>query len=737
MGAGIQIPVTVEAFPLSDVRLGEGVCREAQEANRRYLHLLDPDRLLYTFRQNAGLPCPGQPLGGWEAPSCEVRGHFVGHFLSACALMVAGTGDEALKAKADALVAELARCQEALGNGYLSAYPEEFLDRLERMERVTWAPLYVTHKIMAGLLDMYQLTGNRQALDVLTRLAAFYKARADRLSEYRMERLLTVEFGGMSEVLHNLYAVTGDPAHLELAHRYDQAAFLGPLALERDNLSHLHGNTQIPKICGAARHYELTGDERYRTITRFFWDRVVGTRCYATGGTTLAEVWPEPNALADTLGANNQESCKTHNLLKVTRYLLRWTGDVVYADYYERAFFNGILGTQRLDNGQFLYYLPLASGLRKQWGTPYDSFWCCYGTGIESFAKLGDSIYFHDGGDLWVNLFIASTVIWRDRGVRVEQVTAFPEEEGTTLIIHAPGPARFGLRVRVPSWVREGASLRVNGTPAGVSAPGAWARLEREWRDGDRVEVSLPMGLHAAPMPDDPELVAVMYGPLVLAGIEPPAGAVVLGDPADPAAWVRRVEGAALRFRLDLGGGVTMIPLNQVVDEPYGVYWTVTREGSPRHRELLAQEAARRERDARTVDRVVVGDPESERAHGLQGQNHAAGPFGAGHWRHAPDGWFSWDLRLPEDGPAVLSCTYWGSDVPPRTFDILAAGEKIATQQLDRDRPGRFFDVEYPLPEALTRGRDRITVRFQAHAGNTAGGVFDCRVLRAAPGAAR
>jgi hypothetical protein len=461
----------------------------------------------------------------------------------------------------------------------------------------------------------------------------------------------------------------------------------------------------------------------------------VNTRCYATGGTTLAEVWPEPNALAKTLGVNNQEACKTHNLLKVTRYLFRWTGEPAYADYYERALINGIWGTQRADNGQFIYYLPLATGLRKQWGTPYDSFWCCYGTGVESFAKLGDSIYFHDVTDLWVNLFVASTVTWRQKGVRLEQVTAFPDEEGTRLVVHAEKPTRFGLRLRVPYWARQGVAIRVNGEPIEVAAkPGSYARLEREWREGDRVELGLPMALHTAPMPDDPELVAVMYGPVVLAGLDPDPAVYVLGNPATPGEWVRKTDGAPLTFTMAVGQGLTMVPIYRVMDEPYGVYWTVTAHGSPRHQAILAAEAARKAREARIVDRVIVGNAESEQAHNLQGEKHGAGPYGVRHWRHAPDGWFAWDLKVPADSATVLCCTYWGSDVPPRTFDVLVAGEKLATQQLNQNRPGEFFEVEYPIPEALIRGKDRVAVRFQAHPGNTAGGVFDCAILRAAQG---
>jgi len=645
--------------------------------------------------------------------------------------MVRSTGDEELKAKADGIVAELAKCQEALGGQYLSAFPEAFLDRLEQRDRVTWAPLYVIHKVMAGLYDMHTLAGNQQAREVLVKMADYYAARAARLTDFEMERMLTTEFGGMSEVLHNVYSLTGDPRHLEVANRYDQAAFLGPLALRVDNLSHIHGNTQIPKICGAARRHELTGEPIYRDLTEFFWQRVVQTRTYATGGTTSGEVWPEPNRLADTLSATNQECCKTHNMLKVTRYLLRWTGEPAYADYYQRAFWNGIMGTQDPTTGMLMYYVPLATGQRKTFGTPYDSFWCCYGTGIESFAKLGDSIYFHDDEGVYVNLLVASDVRWPEKGLRLEQRTSFPEQEGTTLLLHLRQPRRLAVQVHIPEWATEGVEVLVNGAPVREQPqPSSDFTIEREWSDGDAVEVRLPMRLHAAPMPDDPELVAIMYGPLVLAGLTetPP---VFLADADNLDAWVQPVEGRPLRFRTaGQETSLDLLPLYQVTTEPYGVYWVVTHEGSERHLKLLAEAEARRKLEARIVDRVAPGDEALEAAHNLQGENTQAGPYGGRHWRHAPSGWWSWDLKVLPDTPMALLCLYWGSDVPPRTFDILVDGQVIATQSLDRNKPGDFLSIEYPIPEALTRGKERITVRFQAHEGNTAGGVFECATLR-------
>ena len=734
VGAAEGPAMKLEAFDLRDVHLGDGPCRAAQEANRKYLHALDADRLLRNFRLTAGLPAPGEPLGGWEKPDCEVRGHFVGHYLTACALMYRSAGDDALKQKAEAMVAELAKCQKALGGDYLSAFPETFWDRVEAGQSV-WAPYYTIHKIMAGLLDVHRLCGSAQALEVLKGMARYFDRRTARLSVPHMDQVLTVEFGGMSEVLHDLYGITRDPAHLALAHRFDRASFLGPLALEHDNLTRIHANTHIPEICGAARRYELTGDPRYRTIAEYFWDRVAHTRSYATGGSNESEFWGEPGKLAGTLTDKTQECCTTYNMLKVTRHLVRWTADPRYADYYERNYFNGILGTQHPGTGMLMYFVPLATGHTKTFGTPNDAFWCCYGTGIESFSKLGDSVYFHDAGGLYVNLFVASTVTWADRGVSIEQATRFPEEEGTTLVVHAKKPAAFTLHLRIPWWATRGAQVLVNGKAAeGRAKPSSYFPVQREWKDGDKVEVRLPMGLWAEPMPDDPDLVAVLYGPLLLAGLGADASPLV-ADAAAPAAWVKPVEGKPLTFRTEgVGRDLTLVPLYRVLDEPYGVYWLAVKEGSARHREILAEAEAARRREARVVDRVVASDAASEKDHNLQGEGTASGAaFGRG-WRHATGGgWWTWDLRVPRDAAWTLACTYWGSDVPPRTFDILLDGAKIATQSLDRGRPGKFLTVEYPVPADLVRGKDRVTVKFVPHEKNTAGGVFECAVLKPEP----
>jgi DUF1680 family protein len=591
-------PVKARPLDLRQVKLGPGPFRDAMEVNRRYLMSLDPDRLLHNFRVTAGLPSDAEPLGGWEAPENELRGHFVGHYLSACALMGASLGDKEMSERGVALVAELAKCQQQ--NGYLSAFPEEFFDRL-RDGRGVWAPFYTLHKIMAGLLDTSTLSGSSQALDVLRGMARWTGGWTGSLSQAHMARVLEREYGGMNEVLYNLAAATGRSQYQSLAQRFDQEIFFAPLAEGRDELDGLHANTNIPKVIGAARRHELTGEPRYAGIAEYFWETVTGRRAYCTGGTSDDEGWHDANALSKQLGGYTHECCCTYNMLKLTKHLFGWTADPAYADYYERALFNGVLGTQHPADGQKLYYVAMESGYWKLFGEPLHSFWCCSGTGAESHAKFGDSIYFHDDDGIWVNLFIASEVEWPEKGVTLVQETTFPEEDSTTFTVRCRKPVRMALRVRVPYWATQGGSAELNGrTLDAFAAPSSYLVLDRTWRDGDRVKVTLPMGLHVCAMPDDPTVQAFMYGPLVLAGrlgtagltpdtlraaptrpraipeyrSEPVAVAPLKAGGDDPSSWIKPVAGKPLEFRTTgQERDVTLVPFNRVLDERYGIYW--------------------------------------------------------------------------------------------------------------------------------------------------------------------
>ena len=594
-----KVPWKVEPFPMKQVRLGKGPCTAAMEGDRQFLQALPPDRLLHTFRINAGLPSSAQPLGGWEAPDCELRGHYAGgHYLSAVALMYASTGDEDLKKNGNIVVEELAKCQTSLNNGgYLSAFPVSFFDRLRNRERV-WAPFYTIHKIMAGHLDMFVYTGNEQALETTEKMAGWVAGYTGPFSYDLMQRILGTEYGGMGEVLSNLYAVTGKEYYLHLAKRFDKKWFFDPLAGHRDELKGLHVNTHIPQVIAAARYYELTGDPYYRNIAEYFWEEVVSERTYCTGGTSNHEMWTtDPGILASELSTNTTEDCCAYNMMKLTRHLFGWSPDARFMDYYERLMFNHRLGTINPEDGAMMYYLPLASGYWKTFGKRYDAFWCCTGTGSEEYAKLTDTIYFHDDDSVYVNLYVDSNLEWPEKGLRLTQQTNFPEQQGTTLVVNTNSPRQLGINLRIPYWA-QGGSVKINGmTLTAFASPSSYLTLNRVWKSGDKIELSLPMGLHIDPMPDDHTVQAMMYGPLVLAGkFDPVTKEMLYGeyqpkpndqykvpeivaDAAQPTGWIEVDSKQPLSFRtVGQSQPMSLVPLYQIIDNRYAVYWKVNNQ---------------------------------------------------------------------------------------------------------------------------------------------------------------
>lgn len=749
-------------FELRDVRLLDGPFRDRMLRDQAYLLALDPDRLLHNFRVNAGLPSTARPLGGWEAPGVELRGHSVGHFLTACALMYASTGDERFKTRAVAMVAELEKVQRALPSrgmheGYLSAFPEELFDRVDRRDRV-WAPYYTLHKIMAGLLDVYTLCDDERALTVVTRLADWVRFRVDRLSDDQQQKALETEFGGMNEVLANLYAATGNAEYLRIARKFDHRAVFDPLARGEDRLDGLHANTQIPKAIGAAREYELTGEPRYRDIAAYFWERVAHHRSFAIGGNSDDEAFFPVAHFSKHLGESSTETCNTYNMLKLTRHLFGWSPSAEAMDFYERGLFNHIAASQRPSSGMMTYYVPMKPASYKTFSTPDESFWCCVGTGMENHAKYGDSIYFHDDSSLYVNLFIASELTWREKRLVVRQSTRFPERDATRLSFTADAPVRLALKLRYPSWAKSGIEVTVNGERESISAsPGSYVTVEREWRSGDTVDFRLPMSVRVEALPDDPKTVALLYGPIVLAGklgaagltaakqSGPPApedlttprpeAPALLSDMRDLAAKIQPVKGAPLTFRT-VGIGrprdVTLVPFYSVYDERYTVYWKVysTAEWRAHVSNLAADAARRRDIERRTVDVVRIGDDASERLHGYKAEKTDGGVYEGRRFRYSRDGWFSYDLKALPNEPVRLMVTYWGGETRERTFDVLVDDTKIATQTLQEDRPGEFYDELYVVPIDALEGKSRITVTFKSHPKSAAGSVYGVRVVR-------
>ena len=587
-------------FPLKDVRLGPGVFREQAEINARYLDSLPVDRLLHSFRATAGISSTATPFKGWEDPACELRGHFAGgHFLSAVALASATSGNTVLKNRGDELVTGLGQCQRKIGTGYLSAYPPALFEKLSQGKEV-WAPFYTYHKIMAGLLDMYVLTGNAEALEVCEGMARWTGDYFTGISAEQRQRMLRTEYGGMNEVLVNLAAVTKKDRYLDAAHLFEQPSILDPLAERRDELQGLHANTNVPKIIGAARMYEVTGDRRYQQIAEYFLGEVVTARNYAIGNTSLDEHWgTPPGKLGGTLGWSNAECCVGYNLMKLERLVFGWTADARWMDEYERTVFNCRLGTQNAQ-GLKQYFFPLASGYWRAYNSAEESFWCCTGTGAEEFAKFTDTIFFHRGDDVYVSQFIAATLDWKQEGLTIEQVTEFPREQGTTLKVSSTRPMARAIHIRIPSWVTQATAIEINGQPLeAVADPGGYVAIRRTWKDGDRIKVRFPMELRQEALPGDDSNFAVLYGPLVLAadlgpgpmddqarivhgrGTTPeklpapdPAPTVAMDTDGKAASWVEVESAANLRFAAAAHRATyALMPMCEIVDQRYSVYW--------------------------------------------------------------------------------------------------------------------------------------------------------------------
>jgi hypothetical protein len=605
-----KIQWKAKPFSMTEVRLLPSFWKDTMELNRSYLYSLPNERLAHNFRVTAGIPSDADPLGGWEAPDCELRGHYVGHYLSSCALMHASTGDQVIANKANDLVVMLAECQAK--DGYLGAYPATFYDRLRSHQKV-WAPFYTYHKIIAGLIDMYEHTGNQQPLDMALRMADWADVYARSFTDDDWQRVLLIEHGGMNEASFNLYSITGKMKYRDLAYRFEHKKIFDPLASAEDKLDGNHANTNIPKVIGAARGYELTGDERYQQISQNFYRFVTEHHAYCTGGTSDGEMWHASDAIATQLGPAAEECCCSYNMMKLTRHLFGQQPDAKLFDYYERLLLNVRYGTQDR-NGMLMYYVPLQPGMYKTFGTPFDAFWCCTGTGSEEYSKLTDSIYFHDDNSLYVNLFIPSTLDWKERALKLRQTTKYPNEERITFTVDSAPSSPVALKIRVPYWATKGVTVSINGDPQEATAtPSTYLTLEHAWKAGDAVVVDIPLTLHIATTPDDKQVQAAMYGPLVLAarlGTEGLTTSMIYGgygprgyddgypipvvdtrphmrrgtsgEPTAPApapadsVWFEQAEASPLyplQFHTKGRGPIhTLVPLNQIMDERYSVY---------------------------------------------------------------------------------------------------------------------------------------------------------------------
>lgn len=768
------VVAATQLFPLDRVRLHDGPFLAAQATNQQYLMALDADRLLAPFLREAGLPAKSPTYGNWESTGLD--GHMGGHYLSALAMMWAATGDAEVKKRLDYAVAELKRCQDALGNGYIGGIPdgakawgqvaagELKVDSFSVNGR--WVPWYNIHKVFAGLRDAWVYSGNADAKAMLVKLSDWALRLTTPLSDAQMQDMLRAEHGGMNEVLADVAQMTGDLRYLALARRFSHQAILQPLANGQDKLTGLHANTQIPKVIGFARIAQLTGEDEGRQAAEFFWRTVVDKRSVAIGGNSVKEHFHPDTDFKPMLNeVEGPETCNSYNMLKLTALLQQATpGRAAYADYYERTLYNHILASQHPQGG-FVYFTPMRPQHYRVYSQVHDGMWCCVGSGIESHARHGEFIYAHDERSLTVNLFVASTVDWRERGIKLTQSTRFPDESRTKLTVDGSG--QFTLKVRYPGWVAPGAlKVQVNGKPVKVTArPGGYVELNRAWKRGDTVDVALPMRTSLEPLHGLKNYVAVLHGPIVLAAKTPQPGEqlnfradasrmghiahgavcpqdsapVFVSDKADFLNRFKPVPGQPLTFTAPdlIQGGkgaeqLQLIPFFRLHDSRYMLYWgrSTPAQQSLMRAELAKAEEARLALDAITIDQVAPGEQQPESDHGFKGEGAENGIAPAGRWRHARQ-WFSYDLNDAKAEARALRLSFAKGDAG-RRFDVVVNGQLVAEVELGKpDTADEIYTRDFPLPAELVRAAGgKLNVKFVARPGSVAGGLYGLRLLR-------
>jgi DUF1680 family protein len=759
--ARASLPAKAAPLPLSAVRLSPSDYATAVEVNRAYLLRLSPDRFLHNFMTFAGLPAKGEIYGGWESDT--IAGHTLGHYLSALVVMYEQTGDVECRRRADYIVGELAQAQAKRGTGYVGALQRKrkdgtVVDGEEIFAEVmkgdirsggfdlngAWSPLYTVHKVFAGLLDVHRAWGNQQALDVAVGLGGYFERVFAALNDEQMQTLLGCEYGGLNESYAELYARTGDRRWLAVAERLYDRKVLDPLVAQQDKLANFHANTQVPKLIGLGRLYELTGKPQDAAAARFFWRTVTDHHSYVIGGNADREYFSAPDTIAEHVSEQTCEHCNTYNMLKLTRQLYGWRPDGALFDYYERAHLNHVMAAQNPKTGGFTYMTPLLTGAERGYSTnDDDAFWCCVGTGMESHAKHGESIFWEGEGALLVNLYIPAQAQWKARGATLKLDTRYPyEPESRLTVTKLAKPGRFTIALRAPAWANGRARVTVNGQAVAPEMAGGYALVDRRWRAGDVVAISLPLDLRLEAAPGDAETVAVLRGPMVLAadlgpssepwkGVDPAlVGEAVLTSfqPAAPEKAVYVARGVARPADL------TFVPFYSQYERRSAVYFKRFSEGAWKTEEaaFLAEQARAKDISARSVDVMHLGEMQPERDHNLVSELSYPVAYRNRNGRDARSGgFFEFDMTV-RPGPLILQATYWGEE-RSRDFDILVDNVKVASQHLEADRPGKFFDVEYPLPEALTKGKAKVKVRFVPRDRSTAGPVFGVQLFTAKP----
>ncbi|MBQ8242843.1 MAG: glycoside hydrolase family 127 protein [Bacteroidaceae bacterium] len=757
-----QIPVKVESFPISNVRLTASPFKHAEELDIQYLLGINPDRLLAPYLKEAGLQPKADNYTNWENTGLD--GHIGGHYVSALSYMYAATGNQEIKRRLDYMISELQRCQDA--DGYLSGVVngrKVWKEIKEGNIRASgfglndgWVPLYNIHKIFAGLRDAYLIGGKVEAKDMLVKLTDWMIGVVENLSDEQMQDMLRSEHGGLNETFADVAAITGDKRYLELAHKFSHQLVLQPLLKKEDKLTGMHANTQIPKVIGYKRMADLEGNQDWSEAARYFWETVVEHRSISIGGNSVREHFHPATDFSSMLTSEQgPETCNTYNMLRLTKMLYQTSAQVSYMDYYERALYNHILSTINPIQGGFVYFTPMRSGHYRVYSQPQTSFWCCVGSGMENHARYGEMIYAHKDKNLYVNLFIPSTLDWN--GTMIEQQTAFPEEEGTTLVVSPEkGKKAFAMHVRIPEWAdKSSVSLSVNGESQKVEIKDGYAVVNRTWKKGDKLHVAMPMHLYTLGLPDGSSNYSIMYGPIVLAsslGKQQQDGMyaddsrgghiangprwslqnmpVIVGDKDKVIEKIQKVEGKPLTFKLsgvypDTYEGMILQPFYQLHECRYMVYWPVISEQELAARlERLAQEEKERiALDAITTDKVICGEQQPESDHFVKMERSNMGDDEGVHWRETA-GWFSYQMKTNGKKVSKVRVLY-GADARRDAY-VYVNDQQIGSFPTSEGRGTRVAEFEIPVSLA---GLSQLTVKIAKGEKRVTPHIYEVRLI--------
>ena len=775
IGATAQNRLYENEFPLGDVTLLDGPLKHARDLNIKTLLKYDCDRLLAPFRKEAGLEPKAKTYPNWDG----LDGHVGGHYLTAMAIN-ASTGDEECRRRMEYMISEIAECAAAnrknhpeWGIGYMGGMPNSaniwsgFKNGDFRVYSGSWAPFYNLHKMFAGLRDAWVYCGNEQAKNLFLEFCDWAVNITSKLTDQQMEQMLGNEHGGMNEVIADAYAITGEKKYLECARRFSHKRLLTPLSQRQDCLDNLHANTQIPKVVGFERIAEVSRDEVYHSAASFFWDIVTGERTLAFGGNSRREHFPAKDACMDFINdIDGPETCNTNNMLKLTEDLHRRNPEARYADFYEQAMMNHILSSQHPEHGGYVYFTPERPRHYRNYSAPNEAMWCCVGTGMENHGKYGQFIYTHVGDALFVNLFVASELNWKERGVVLRQETNFPYSEESRITI-TKGKGRFSLLVRYPGWVRpDEFKVEVNGTPVSIiTGPSSYVTIDRKWKRGDVVTIHFPMHASLKYLPNVPQYVALMYGPILLGmktGTEDMAhliaddsrfgqyasGAKLPIDQApilinnnieDIPSQLTPIPGKPLHFTLStkMINGISgeLQPFFEIHDSRYMMYWlALTEDSYQQYLDRLAQEERERQAlEARTIDKVQPGEQQPETDHKMETDGSYTGNSNNVFFRDARDGHsFSYLMQTGGRTDLSLRLKYWGvGEWKTHEFDIFV--DDVLVQSVNNTGKYRISEFKYEtyeLPATVLKDKKQVRVKFVAKPHRQIGEIYEVRLVQ-------